>query len=108
MLPQVFQHSDRLAGVHQGYLNMCGPHPEQREQSGIKTIPVVYHRTSYACSKIWRMQSGDEEVPTVSLWPTLEVMDLDQSLQLVANAPLCPLLIGKDGEEAVNGVACLA
>lgn len=108
LLPEPSQHSNGLAGVHQRNLHLCRPHPVEREQSRIKSIPVVQHLTSYTCSELRGVQSGQKEIPTVVLGTTLEVVHLDEGLQLVAHMPLSSSLGGKDGEQAVHGVARLA
>lgn len=108
LFPQPSQHSNCLAGVHQRNLNPCSSLPEEWEQYRIKSVPVVQHLTCYTCSTLWRVQSGQKEIPAVALGTTLEVMHMDEGLQLVAHMPLPISFGGKDGEQAVHRVASLA
>ena len=67
---------------------------------------MVQHLACYTCSKLRGVQSGQEEIPTVDLGTTLEVVHLDEGLQLVAHMPL-PSLLNGEGEQAVHRVTRL-
>ncbi|KAF3843404.1 hypothetical protein F7725_002253 [Dissostichus mawsoni] len=91
-----------------GLFKLNSLNPGEGEQMEVAVGIYKLHFTRYACSQLWGVQSGQNEIPSVALWTTLEVVHLDKRLQLVAHMPLPPSLSGEDGEQAVHGVARLA